>query len=92
MTDNDKIRTLEERIQFLEAENSQLKSMLKQQIVFGNKITAIVAEMDELLEKRKLKIESLNNQLFAGQPLMTSENDAIQDFSLELNKQLKLGI
>ena len=61
MQDDDKIRTLEERIQFLETENSQLKSMLKKQIVFGTKITAIVAEMDELLEQRKLKIESLNN-------------------------------
>ena len=91
MQDDDKIRTLEERIQFLEAENSQLKCMVKQQVVFGNKITAIVAEMDELLEKRKLEIETLTNQLLAGQPLMTSENDAIQDFSLELNTHTQVG-
>ena len=51
--------------------------MLKQQANFGNKMTQIVSEMDKLLEKKKIEIESLTNQLFA-QP------KGIEDFSIDL--------
>ena len=51
MSKQEKIEQLETRITELENENLFLKSMLKQQAVFGNKITEIVSEMDELLEK-----------------------------------------
>ena len=78
MSDKSKIEFLESRVQILENENSLLKSMLKQQVTFGNKITAIVAEMDELLVKKKTEIESLTNQLLA-QPLAK-----IEDFTVEL--------
>ena len=59
---------LKSRVQFLENENWLLKSMLKQQATFGNKMTVIVAKMDELLVKKKTEIESLTNQLLARLP------------------------
>ena len=65
MSDQSKIDILEKKIQFLENENSILKSMLKQHVTFGHKITVIVAEMDELLEKKKLEIDALTKQLLA---------------------------
>ena len=39
--------------------------MLKEQTNFGNKMTKIASEMDELLGMKKLEMESLTNQLFA---------------------------
>ena len=69
---------MESRIIELENENLTLKSLLKQQAVFGNKITQIVSEMDELLEKKKLEIQSLTNQLLAKS---TSEN--VNDFTID---------
>ena len=48
MSEDEKIKRLETRITELENENLFLKSMLKQQAVFGNKITEIVSEMDEI--------------------------------------------
>ena len=78
MSHMSKIEILECRVQNLENENSLLKSMLKQQANFGNKITAIVAEMDELLMKKKTEIESLTNQLLARQPAK------IEDFTVEV--------
>jgi len=53
--------------------------MLKQQENFGNKMTQIVSEMDELLEKKKLEIESLNNQL-----LVKPNIEQLNDFSIDL--------
>ena len=73
------IKHLKSYISHLENENHNLKSMLKQQAYFGNKMTQIVSEMDELLEKKKLEIESLNNQLLAKPSI---EN--INDFSIDL--------
>ena len=52
MSDQSEI-DLKLRSEFLENENSALKSMLKQQATFGHKITVIVAKMDELLVKKK---------------------------------------
>ena len=52
--------------------------MLKQQATFGNKITAIVAEMDTLLVKKKAEIESLTNKLLARPAAK------IDDFIVEL--------
>ena len=78
MSKHEKIKVLESRITELENENLALKSMLKQQAVFGNKITQIVSEMDELLEKKKLEIQSLTDQLLAKS---TSEN--VNDFTID---------
>ena len=82
MSDQSKIEILEKKIQFLENENSLLKSMLKQQATFGHKITVIVAEMDELLVKKKTEIESLTNQLHARPPAK------IEDFTVELGTSI----
>ena len=80
MSDQEKIKLLESRITVLENENLLLKSMWKQQTLFGNKMTQIVSEMDELLEKKKLEIETLANQLRAKPSL---EN--LNDFSIDLS-------
>ena len=85
MSDQSKIENLEKRIQFLENENSLLKSMLKQQITFGHKITVIVAEMDELLEKKKLEIDALNKQLLT--PPSTTKIEPLEDFSVDLESE-----
>ena len=61
MTSQEKIEFLESRISELESENLYLKSMLNQQVIFGNQITGIVSEMDDLLEKKKLEIEALTS-------------------------------
>ena len=79
MSGREKIERLESRITELENENLILKSMLKQQAVFGNKITEIVSKMDEILEKKKLEIESLTNQL-----LGKSTNETVNDFAIDL--------
>ena len=77
MSEQEKIKLLESRIAVLEKENILLKSMWKQQTLFGNKMTQIVSEMDELLEKKKQEIESLTNQL-----LVKTEN--INDFNITI--------
>ena len=79
MSLQEKIELLESQITRLENENLVLKSMLKQQANFGNKMTQIVSEMDELLEKKKLEIESLNNQL-----LVKPNIEQLNDFSIDL--------
>ena len=79
MSSQEKIALLESKITRLENENLALKSKLKEQKNFGNKMTQIVSEMDELLEKKKIEIESLNNQLFA-QPKI----EELNDFSIDL--------
>ena len=79
MLAQEKIALLESKITRLENENLILKSMLKQQAVFGNKITEIVSKMDEILEKKKLEIESLTNQL-----LGKSTNETVNDFAIDL--------
>ena len=53
MLAEEKIESLEKRISVLENENLLLKSMWKEQVGFGIKMTNIVSEMDELLEKKK---------------------------------------
>ena len=80
MTTQEKIELLESRITALEIENASLKSLLKNQMIFGNKMTEIVSEMDELLEKKRLEIESLTNQLIAKPSI---EN--LDDFSIDLS-------
>ena len=69
-----KIKLLESKIVVLENENANLKSLLQNQIVFGKRMTEIVSEMDELLEKKKLEIETLANQLRA-KPSLENLND-----------------
>ena len=91
MSDQSKIEILEKKIQFLENENSILKSMLKRQVTFGHKITVIVAEMDELLEKKKLEIDALTKQLLA-QPSAT-KIEPMEDFSIDLGCDgLRVGL
>ena len=79
MSLHEKIDVLESKISWLEKENLMLKSMLKEKANFGNKMTQIVSEMDELLEKKKLEIESLNNQLLARPKI-----EELNDFSIDL--------
>ena len=59
--------------------------MLKQQATFGHKITVIVAEMDELLEKKRLEIDALTKQLLA-QP-SAAKNEPTEDFSVDLGSE-----
>ena len=63
MEGQNNIEFLKEKIVLLENENRQFKSMLVKQVDFGNKMTEMIAEMDELLESKKSKIESLTQQL-----------------------------
>ena len=101
MSEHEKIEQLKTRITELENENLFLKSLLKQQAIFGNKITEIVSEMDELLEKKKLEIKSLTNQLLAKSTYGTLNDFAIdlvpetvsesQVSYLELQEQVKLN-
>ena len=80
MLPQQKIELLESKIAVLENENANLKSLLQNQIVFGKRMTEIVSEMDELLEKKKLEIESLTNQL------RTKPNiENLDDFSIDLS-------
>ena len=37
----------------MESENRHLKLALEKQVSFGNKMTELISEMDELLEKKK---------------------------------------
>lgn len=83
MSEHEKIEQLKTRITELENENLFLKSLLKQQAIFGNKITEIVSEMDELLEKKKLEIESLTKQL-----LTQSTNRSVTDFAIDLAPEI----
>jgi len=90
MSDQSKIEILEKKIQILENENSILKSMLKQQVTFGHKITVIVAEMDELLEKKKLEIDALTKQLLTQPP--ATKIKPMEDFSVNLGSEdLRVG-
>ena len=79
MSTQDKIALLESKITRLENENLILKSMLKEQTNFGNKMTKIASEMDELLGMKKLEMESLTNQLFAKPDI-----EELNDFSIDL--------
>ena len=76
------IEFLEAKIERLENENRHLKSALKKQVSFGNKMTEMIAEMDELLEKKKLKIESLTSQLQI--PPIDAKDEVFDDFCLDL--------
>ena len=76
---HEKIELLESKITRLQDENLVLKSMLKEKTNFGNKMTQIVSEMDKLLEKKNLEIESLINQL-----LPKPNIEKLNDFSIEL--------
>ena len=90
MSDKSKIEILEKKIQFLQNENSLLKSMLKQQVTFGYEITLIVGEMDQLLEKKKLEIDALTKQLLAQPP--TKNIEPVEDFSFDLGSEdLRVG-
>ena len=79
MSQEEKILALESKVTALENENANLKSLLTKQIVFGKRMTEIVSEMDELLEKKKLEIESLTNQLLVKPSIENSD-----DFSIDL--------
>ena len=90
----EKIELLESRVAALESENTALKSLLGKQVIFGNKMTEIVSEMDELLEKKKQEIESLTNQLLAKSNLNDFSIDLESSNSeigfLEIQKQVKI--
>ena len=79
MSAQEKIAFLESRITQLENENLTLKSVLNQQVNFGNKMTQMISEMDDLLEKKKLEIGSLTNQLLAKPNI-----EELNDFSIDL--------
>ena len=81
MTAQEKIKILESRVAALENENEILKSMWKKQTLFGNRMTQIVSEMDDLLEKKKLEIQSLTNQLAAKS---NTSIRILDDFSTDL--------
>ena len=66
---------LKQRNEFLENENSLLRSMLNQQATLGHRMTEIVAEMEKLLEKKKSEIESLTDQLHAPQPSLANDSN-----------------
>lgn len=68
MTNKNRIEFLEAKILALENENQHLKSLYKQQVMFGIKMTEMIAEMDSLLEKKKTEIESLSRRLFIPPP------------------------
>ena len=82
-----KIDFLEAKIERLENENRDLKSALQRQVDFGNRMTELIAEMDFLLDKKKLEIESLTNQLLCSSPDARSEADSnivLDSFCLDL--------
>ena len=58
--------------------------MLKQQATFGHKITVIVADMDELLEKKRLEIDALTKQPLAKPSAVKNES---ADFSVDLGSK-----
>ena len=90
MSDQNKIEILEKKIRVLENENSLLKSMLKQQVTFGHKMTVIVAAMDELLDKKKLEIDALTKQLVP--PPLATKIEPAEDFSIDLGAEtLRVG-
>ena len=82
-----RIDFLEAKIERLENENRDLKSALHKQVDFGNRMTELIAEMDFLLGKKKLEIESLTNQLLCSSPDARSEADSnivVDSFCLDL--------
>ena len=87
MTAKIKIEVLEKRVTALENENRLLKSMLKEQVSFGNRMTEILAEIDELLGEKNREIESLTNQLLA-KPDITNVKiempENLNDFTIDL--------
>ena len=70
--------------QFLENENSVLKSMLKQQATFGHNKAVIAAEMNEQLEKKRLEIDALTKQPLAKPSAVKNES---ADFSVDLGSK-----
>ena len=59
MNDKTKIENLEEKLLSMQKENRALRTMLKDQFIFGQKIVEIVAKMDCLLDQKKKEIETL---------------------------------
>ena len=89
MSQQEKILALESKVTALENENANLKSLLTKQIVFGKRMTEIVSEMDELLEKKKLEIELLTNQLLV-KPSIDLANPISQIGFSEHQKRMKM--
>ena len=84
------IQFLEAKIERLENENRHLKSALEKQVSFGNKMTEMIAEMDELLEKKKMQIESLTSQLQI--PPTDAKTEIFDDFCIDLEvSERKIG-
>ena len=82
MEGQNNIEFLKEKIILVENENRQLKSMLEKQVNFGNRMTEMIAGMDELLESKKSKIESLTQQL-------ATKMEDIDDFCLDLDSPVR---
>merc|ERR1711911_26074 len=86
MPNKNKIEFLEAKIVALENENQHLKSLYMQQVMFGIKMTELIAEMDSLLEKKKTEIESLSRRLFIPPPC-SKLTEEIQDNLLQEIKE-----
>ena len=82
---NNNIEFLKAKIVLLENENRQLKSMLEKQVNFGNRMTEMISEMDELLEAKKSKIESLTQQLAN----LSTKIDDIDDFCIDFDSPVR---
>ena len=90
MSAQERIKILESRVAALENENEILKSMWKKQTLFGNRMTQIVSEMDDLLGKKRLEIESLTNQLTATTSIKILHESKTTTSFLEHQRQVKI--
>ena len=67
------------KIALLEAEVRSLKALLLRQMLFGNKMTEIVAKMDQLLTRKTLENENLAKQL-----LVANQEVKLDNFLIDL--------
>ena len=74
----------------LQAQNELLKKMLKQATLSSCRFVEMLAEMDELLEKKKLEIDALTKQLLTQPP--ATKIKPMEDFSVNLGSEdLRVG-
>ena len=87
MANKTKIEFLEAKIVALENENQHLKSLYMQQVMFGIKMTEMIAEMDSLLEKKKTEIESLSRRLFILPPCLKLTEEIQENLLQEIQEK-----
>ena len=87
MSNKTRIEFLETKILVLENENQHLKSLYKQQVMFGIKMTEIIAEMDSLLEKKKAEIESLSRRLLIPPPCLKLTEEIQENLLQEIQEK-----